>query len=215
MRTSSFSFRPLLIGGLVLGVAILACASPSVNAQTKKKPAPAKSQNTQKAPAPAPDPPGTTLILGRLHAWFKKYANADGNWGKEEVARAYGYQHPYDWVLPPPEGKEDDANSAVSDPSSVKSAGATRQSKRNYWRKDKILMDALDLDGDEIISKEEFDAWAHDYAVEKAKQYQQVKNAVALQQQAMMLQMKAMQASLQRYQNANRGRYNRGRGRRR
>ena len=178
---------------MVLALTILGCCSPDANAQTKKKPAPAK-----KTTAPAGDPPGTNIIMGNLRTWYKKYANSEGVWGKTELARAFGYLHAYDWIPPDVAAKEKEANAAsgVSDPDSIKSAGAEREKKRNYWRKDKKFMDALDLDTDEIINKDEFEAWAHDYAVEKASEIQQQKKAIALQQQAMMLQMQAMQASL-------------------
>lgn len=202
MQPKSFSFRALLTSGLVLAVAVLVCCSPDANAAPKKKPAPAK-----KTAAPAGDPPGTTIIMGNLRTWFKKYANAEGVWGKPQVARAFGYLHAYDWVPADQLAKEKEANAAASDPGSIKSSGAEREKQRNSWRKDKKFMDALDLDGDETINRDEFEAWAHDYAVEKANQYQQQKNAVTAQQQAAMLQMQAMQSSLSRYRNNNRGRY--------
>ena len=154
LRPKSLSLRALLASGIVVALAVLVCV-PHANAQTKKKPAPAK-----KATAPAGDPPGTNIIMGNLRTWYKKYANSDGVWGKTEVARAFGYLHAYDWVPADQlaKEKEADAASGVTDPDSIKSAGAEREKKRNYWRKDKKFMDALDLDTDEIINKDEFEA---------------------------------------------------------
>jgi hypothetical protein len=168
--------------------------------------APANPKQQPKVAVPMGDPPATQAILGNLRAWFKKYANEDGEWDKECVARAFGYRHAYDWVPPAKESSKSEADKEKEDAKKEKDAEKDPDSMLNKpsgpkldprysKRRDFRFLAALDKDGDEKISKDEFEEWAYDYARELAGKYDLLAKAGQLANQAARLQQ--MQNSLQ------------------
>jgi hypothetical protein len=115
------------------------------------------------------DPPGTETNLAILRAWFARYSNDKNEIGKVEAAKAFGYSKPYDVpagpVLKTPTGKpkDDDKDSSETAPKSDKPDKSTYANRPDF-----LFIAALDTDGDGKVSKEEFDTWAHDYAVQLA-----------------------------------------------
>jgi hypothetical protein len=101
------------------------------------------------------DPPGTIVILGQLRTWFAAWdANKDGFLTKDELAKAFRgpYAKPFDAKI---KGKAD------------KNAENSRSTSRPYYENypDYQFLVQLDKNGDEKISREEFETWARDYAV--------------------------------------------------
>jgi hypothetical protein len=150
--------------------------------------------------APKKDPPGTETIMANLRAWFAKYCNDNKEIGKVEAAKAFGYSRPYDVgpVLKTPTGKpkEDDKDKDKDSKDTGTSGTAPKKSdkpdKSTYAnRPDFLFIAGLDKDGDEKVSKEEFEAWAHDYAVQLALSEQASPN---------QKQTKAQQAASKNFQ---------------
>jgi hypothetical protein len=190
------------------GCALIALivGAPLAKAQTPKP----------KAPAPLPklggDPPGTQVIEANLRSWFRQYANEDGDWDKLCVARAFGYRHEYDWTPGTTTAKKDDkkdeekkddkAKEAEKDPDSQinkpPSTSGPALDSRYAKRRDFKFLAAVDKDGDGKITKDEFEEWAHDYAVELASQHDLANKAAAAKLAQAALQAQQMQNNLQR-----------------
>jgi hypothetical protein len=155
-----------------------------------------------KAPA---DPPGTSGIMARYRLWFAAAdTNNDGMLDKEELAKAFRGPNakPFDYVPPPKPAKgkaeeKDKANKPESEHSSKsensekdraeKSEKDKPAKKRDYSAyPDYLFLIQLDVNNDEMISKEEFDNWARDVAV-------QIKTQLELQAKLLQLQMKLLQ----------------------
>src|SRR5262249_15995083 len=148
---------------------------------------------------PPADPPGTAGIMARYRLWFATVdLNKDGYLDKEELAKAFRGPNakPYDYVPPPKEKREeekDKANKSDSESTAEKEKKyetVKPDRKKDYSRfPDYRFLVQLDTDNDGQVSKEEFDAWARDAAV-------QLKAQLDLQQQLLKLQMQLAQAQL-------------------
>jgi hypothetical protein len=141
------------------------------------------------------DPPGTETNMATLRAWFVKYCNDNNEIGKVEAAKAFGYSRPYDagtlFKTPTGKPKTDDKDSTSG--TAPKSDKPDKSTYAN--RPDFLFIAALDKDGDEKVSKEEFESWAHDYAVQ-----------LALSEQAGQgKQTKAQQAASKSFQQQQKG----------
>lgn len=120
------------------------------------------------------DPPGTETIMASLRAWFAKHCNDSNEIGKAEAAKAFGYSRPYDAgpLLKTPTGKpkDDDKDKNSTDTGTSTTAPKSDKPDKSTYanRPDFLFIAAPDKDGDDKVSKEEFEAWAHDYAVQLA-----------------------------------------------
>jgi hypothetical protein len=127
---------------------------------------------TQPVGAQAPfDPPGTGLILGQLRTWFANWdINKDGYLTKDELAKAFRgpYARPFD------------ANAKNNN-----AAKTVRPTYENY--PDYQFLVQLDKNGDERVSREEFEAWARDYAAYLVR-LQEMDNYIRQLQLAMLMQ---------------------------
>ncbi len=128
---------------------------------------------TPSTSAQAPfDPPGTGILLGQLRTWFASWdLNKDGYLTKDELAKAF--RGPY--------AKPFDAN--------VKNKADTSRTTRPVYENyaDYQFLIQLDKNGDERISREEFEAWARDYAAYLVR-LQEMDNYIRQLQLAMMMQ---------------------------
>jgi len=126
------------------------------------------------AAAKKKDPPGTETIMANMRAWFAKYCNDKNEIGKVEAAKAFGYSRPYDagpmFKTPTGKPKDDDKDKEGKDTSTSGTAAKSDKPDKSTYanRPDFLFIAALDKDGDEKVSKEEFETWAHDYAVQLA-----------------------------------------------
>jgi hypothetical protein len=192
---------------LALGSVLVAAVLFSVSMADAQAPVNPKQP---KVGAPMGDPPATQAILTNLRAWFKKYANENDEWDKECVARAFGYRHAYDWV---PEtssaskktDKDDDAKKEEAkkekddkEDSMINKPAGPKLDSRYSKRRDFRFLAALDKDGDEKISREEFEEWALDYARELGTQADTAAKANQLAQ--MLARLQQMQNSMQNRQ---------------
>lgn len=110
------------------------------------------SKSADKEPKESNDPPGTDKERKKLDDWFAKCdLNKDGYLDRQELAKAMHYLST--WKDAPKDGEGNPTNL----PRSVMA------------RRDYKLFAALDNNNDQKVSKEEFDIWAKDYAVELAK----------------------------------------------
>jgi len=108
----------------------------------------------------AKDPPGTEQNMEFFRKWFKDHANKDDNtMGRVEAAKAFGYSTPLPAGFL---GKSADGDSKTSKPAV--------DDKKYEKRKDYQFLSKADKDGDEKVSKDEFESWAHEHAVEMAKE---------------------------------------------
>jgi Ca2+-binding EF-hand superfamily protein len=119
-------------------------------------------------PAPKKDPAGTALVMGQLRLVFATWdINGDGYLDKQELAKAFrgadakAYERPKD-------------GSSTSAPDFAKYP-------------DHALLIELDVNGDGRISKDEFEAWARDYAVALKHQEQAQKKIATAEHKLLTL----------------------------
>jgi hypothetical protein len=128
------------------------------------------------------DPPGTGPYMTQLRAWFKAAdLDSDGYLDKAELAKAFrgAKAKPYDFK------KGDDKDKKDADKKDdVKEKGKeTSQSKPDYDDyPDYQFLKLVDTDKDEKVSKDEFETWAREYAVELKQQDDQLKKVLAAEQ---------------------------------
>ena len=156
------------------------------------------------------DPPGTSGIMAQYRAWFAAVdTNKDGFLDKEELAVAFrgARAKPFDYVPPPKEPKDgkdkdekdkdakdkdekdkpakdkDEKDKDEKDRSEKDKSSSTKPDKKPDYSRypDYNFLVQLDVNNDEMISKEEFDNWARDLAV-------QIKNQLETQQRMLSLQ---------------------------
>lgn len=131
-----------------------------------------------KEPKQNNDPPGTDKVRKSLDDWFAKHdLNNDGYLDRQELAKAMKYLST--WKDAPKDGEGNPTNL----PRSVMA------------RKDYKLFASLDGNNDQKISKEEFDIWAKDYAVELAKYNNDVASRQKQQARTQMRIMDPLSAS--------------------
>jgi Ca2+-binding EF-hand superfamily protein len=144
------------------------------------------------------DPPGTTAIMARYRLWFATTdANSDGYLDKEELAKVFRglNARPYDYVPPPKEKKEEEKKADKPDSEGLiekdkKSETVKPDAKKDYSRyPDYRFLIQLDTDHDGQISRDEFETWAREAAV-------QLKAQIDLQEKLLKLQMQLVQAQL-------------------
>jgi hypothetical protein len=125
------------------------------------------------------DPPGTAPIMAQLRATFAAWdLNSDGYLDKEELAKAFrgADAKPYDYKAASKTDKTDTVTSKSS-------------SKPDYSQyPDYEFLVALDTDKDEKISKDEFETWARDYAVQLKQQLDTLQRIAAAEQKLAALQ---------------------------
>jgi hypothetical protein len=166
MRRTPWLRRALVAAGLLT---LLGLAAPAADKTTPK------------------DPPGTSAIMGQLRATFAAWdLNKDGYLDKEELAKAFRGPDakPYDYKpapkadkdKPKADDKPKDADKKDGDKKdddapkdSGKGTGSTTKPDYSKYPDYNFLV-ALDQDGDEKISKDEFESWARDYAVSLKQQ---------------------------------------------
>src|SRR5713226_925521 len=133
-------------------------------------------------PPKKPDPPGTGPYMTQLRAWFKAAdLDSDGYLDKAELAKAFRgpKAKPYDFK------KDDDKDKKDADKKDdVKDKGKdTSHSKPDYSDyPDYQFLKLVDKDNDEKVSKDEFESWARDYAVDLKKQDDQLKKVLQAEQ---------------------------------
>ena len=127
-----------------------------------------------------PDPPGTGPYMVQLRAWFKAGdVDNDGYLDKAELAKIFrgAKAKPYDFKEGD-EKKQDDAKEKGKDTS--QSQGGDKADYSKY--PDYVFLQQLDTDKDEKISKDEFETWARDYALQLKHQDEQIKKVLAAEQ---------------------------------
>jgi Ca2+-binding EF-hand superfamily protein len=127
-----------------------------------------------------PDPPGTGLYMAQLRAWFKAAdVDNDGYLDEAELAKVFRgpKAKPYDFKEGD-ENKQDEAKDKGKETS--QSLGGDKADYSKY--PDYIFLKQLDTDKDEKISKDEFETWARDYAVQLKHQDEQIKKVLAAEQ---------------------------------
>jgi hypothetical protein len=143
-----------------------------------------------------PDPRGTGPYMAQLRAWFKAAdLDSDGFLDKAELAKVFRGKNakPYDYK------KEDDKKDAEKK-DEVKDKGKdTSESKPDYDDyPDYQFLKLLDKNNDEKISKDEFESWARDYAVQLKQQDDQLKKVLAAEQRLAAATSKAEIQQLQK-----------------
>jgi hypothetical protein len=150
MRCMSW-LRALAVAGLLM---LMATSVPA--ADTKKK-----------------DPKGTGPIMAQLRATFAAWdLNSDGYLDKEELAKAFrgSDAKPYDYKSDKAKDGDKKDDEKAKDNASDKGTSSST-SKPDYSKyPDYLFLVQLDKNGDEKISKDEFESWARDYAVQLKKQ---------------------------------------------
>lgn len=120
------------------------------------------------------DPPGTAAIMDQLRAQFKTWdADKDDYLDKWELARALrNSSTAYDGTTKP---KADKDKSKEDKKETDKGKESSPSSKKPDYSKyvDYQVLTQLDKDGDERISRAEYDDWARDYATQLKQQLDQ------------------------------------------
>ncbi len=147
--------------------------------------APAQDKDVPKKKRPRADPSGTTIYMGQLRLLFDSWdRNKDDYLDKQELAWAFvgPRAKPYDYKRPP---KKD----AKADPKSEKETAPDKGPKEKKARKpdysrqpDYVFLKQLDQDGDGKISRDEYLAWAREFAIQLRDQDKLQKKLAALQQ---------------------------------
>jgi Ca2+-binding EF-hand superfamily protein len=111
------------------------------------------------------DPPGTALIMGQLRAVFAAWdLDKDGYLDKEELAKAFRGPNakPFDYKAPSKNDRDADTD---------KDSDTKKDTKKPDYSSfpDYQFLVQLDTDGDGKISRDEFESWARDYAVQLKK----------------------------------------------
>jgi Ca2+-binding EF-hand superfamily protein len=166
----------------------------------------ADAQDTTKTNKEPPDPPGTTLYMTQLRALFDAWdLNGDGYLDKEELAKAFRGPNakPYDYD--PKAGKSTDPKTTTDpkdppkdpDPKDPPKDTTTKDTTKTDPKKpdytmypDYNFLVALDTDGDGMISRKEFMAWARDFAVQLKLQSDQTQKLLQVQQKLLAAQQK-------------------------
>src|SRR5262249_14655208 len=106
---------------------------------------------------------------------------------------------PYDYVPPPKDG---DKNTGTT------SSGASKSTKADYSQyPDYVFLSQLDKDGDERISRDEFENWARNYAVQVKQQVDAQMRLAAMEQRLLTPALAAkernrLEAEMRKEQNA-------------
>ena len=128
-------------------------------------------------PPKKPDPPGTGPYMTQLRAWFKAAdLDSDGYLDKAELAKAFrgADAKPFDFK------KDADKKDDVKEKDSSDSKKPDKPDYSNY--PDYQFLKLVDKDLDEKVSKDEFETWAREYAVELKKQDDQLKKVLLAEQ---------------------------------
>jgi hypothetical protein len=128
-------------------------------------------------PPKKPDPPGTGPYMTQLRAWFKAAdLDSDGYLDKAELAKAFrgADAKPFDFK------KDADKKDDAKEKDSSDSKKADKPDYSNY--PDYQFLKLVDKDLDEKVSKDEFETWAREYAVELKKQDDQLKRVLLAEQ---------------------------------
>jgi Ca2+-binding EF-hand superfamily protein len=157
---------------------------------------------------PKADPPGTGAYMTQLRAWFKAAdLDNDGYLDKAELAKVFrgSDAKPFDFK------KGDDAKDKDA------SRGANETGDKPDYSKfpDYLFLTQLDKDKDDKVSKDEFENWARDYAVQLKHLDEQIKKVLAAEQrlaradakkeaEALQRELKAEQAALNKLNNGQR-----------
>jgi Ca2+-binding EF-hand superfamily protein len=148
---------------------------------------------------PKADPPGTSAYMTQLRAWFKAAdLDSDGYLDKAELAKVFrgANAKPFDF-------KEGD-NGKDKDASRGQNETGDKPDYSKYA--DYIFLTQLDKDKDDKVSKDEFESWARDYAVQLKHLDEQLKKVLAAEQRLARAETKkeieAVQRELKAEQNA-------------
>jgi hypothetical protein len=148
---------------------------------------------------PKPDPAGTGPYMSQLRAWFKAAdLDNDGYLDKAELAKVFrgANAKPFDFK------NGDDAKDKDA------SRGAEETGTKPDYSKypDYIFLTQLDKDKDDKVSKDEFENWARDYAVQLKHLDEQLRKVLAAEQRLARAETKkeieALQRELKAEQNA-------------
>jgi Ca2+-binding EF-hand superfamily protein len=132
----------------------------------------AAADNDDAGGAKKPDPPGTALIMGQLRALFAAWdLDKDGYLDKEELAKAFRgpKAKPFDYKAPSKDAKDKDTDKDTSKDAKDKDTSKDAKKPDYSAYPDYQFLVQLDTDGDEKISRDEFESWARDYAVQLKK----------------------------------------------
>jgi Ca2+-binding EF-hand superfamily protein len=150
---------------------------------------------------PKPDPPGTGPYMTQLRAWFKAAdLDSDGYLDKAELAKVFRGKDakPFDFKQGD-DAKDKDASRGQSETGD----------KPDYSRyPDYIFLTQLDKDKDDKVSKDEFENWARDYAVQLKHLDEQIKKTLAAEQRLARAETKKEIEALQRELKAEQGALN-------